>query len=152
MCKIQELSTDTKSYKPKYEMQDIFKLYGDDYISRHKLNSMQLKAIRNISVCRTSAMGYNTKECNDCKNIEFTPQGHFFQGAYNSCRNRNCLKCQGDEMPLRVQAISLDRLLHHSRVINILGDSYRLKEKKEEGLVDSGLYNFQATKSVKGAK
>jgi len=39
MCKIQELATDTKSYKPKYEMrpersalgvQDIFKLYGDD--------------------------------------------------------------------------------------------------------------------------
>ena len=46
----------------------------------------------------------------------------------------------------------LDRLLHHSHVINILGDSYRLKEKKEEGLVDSDLYKFQATKSVKGDK
>jgi len=46
----------------------------------------------------------------------------------------------------------LDRLLHHSHVINILGDSYRLKEKKEEGLVDSDLYKFQVTKSVKGAK
>ncbi len=88
MCKIQTLSDDTKSYKPKYEMQDIFRLYGDDYIARHKLNSMQLKAIRDISVCRTSAMGYNAKECNDCKNLEF---------AYNSCRNRNCPKCQGDK-------------------------------------------------------
>jgi len=43
----------------------------------------------------------------------------------------------------------LDRLLHHSHVINILGDSYRLKEKKEEGLVDSDLYKFQTKKSVK---
>jgi len=88
MCKIQKISDTTKTYKPKYEMQDIFKLYGDDYIARHKLNAMQLKAIRDITECRTSAMGYNASECNDCKNIEF---------AYNSCRNRNCPKCQGDK-------------------------------------------------------
>ena len=88
MCKIQEPSQIDKNYKPKYEMQDIFRLYGDDYIARHKLNSMQLKAIQDISECRTSALGYNAKECSDCKNIEF---------AYNSCRNRNCPKCQGDK-------------------------------------------------------
>lgn len=88
MCKIQELSDENRSYKPKYEMQDIFRLYGDDYIARHKLNSMQLKAIRDISMCRTSAMGYNASECGNCKNIKF---------AYNSCRNRNCPKCQGDK-------------------------------------------------------
>jgi hypothetical protein len=87
MCKIQEPSQ-KDNYKPKYEMQDIFRLYGDDYIARHKLNSMQLKAIRDISECRTSALGYNASECSDCKNIEF---------AYNSCRNRNCPKCQGDK-------------------------------------------------------
>lgn len=46
----------------------------------------------------------------------------------------------------------LDRLLHHSHVINILGDSYRLKEKKEEGLVDSDLYKFKTKKSDKGVK
>jgi len=100
MCKIQEPLQIDKFYKPKYEIrpkrsalevQDIFKLYGDDYIARHKLNAMQLKAIRDITECRTSAMGYNAKECGDCKNIEF---------AYNSYRNRNCPKCQGDEVPL----------------------------------------------------
>jgi len=88
MCKLQEPLKKDENNKPKYEMQDIFKLYGDDYVARHKLNSMQLKAIRDISECRTSAMGYNASECNDCKNIEF---------AYNSCRNRNCPKCQGDK-------------------------------------------------------
>ncbi len=45
----------------------------------------------------------------------------------------------------------LDRLLHHSHVINILGDSNRLKEKKEEGLVDSDLYKFQSKKSIKNS-
>ena len=88
MCKVKNRSDDTKNYKPKHEMQDIFELYGDDYIARHKLNAMQLKAIRDISVCRTSAMGYNAKECGACNNVEF---------AYNSCRNRNCPKCQGDK-------------------------------------------------------
>jgi len=88
MCKIQEQPKAKKQYKPKYEMQDIFRLYGDDYIARHKLNSMQLKTMQDISTCRTSAMGYNAKECSNCKNIEI---------AYNSCRNRNCPKCQGDK-------------------------------------------------------
>jgi hypothetical protein len=88
MCKLQDISTDSKTYKPKYEMQDILRLYGDDYISRHKLNSIQLKAIRDITECRTSTMGYNVSECRACKNIEF---------AYNSCRNRNCPKCQGEK-------------------------------------------------------
>lgn len=45
---------------------------------------------------------------------------------------------------------SIDRLLHHSHMINILGDSYRLKEKKEEGMVDSDLYKFKARKPIKG--
>jgi DNA replication protein DnaC len=29
----------------------------------------------------------------------------------------------------------LDRLLHHSHVLNIKGDSYRLKEKQKAGLL-----------------
>jgi len=33
----------------------------------------------------------------------------------------------------------LDRLLHHSTVVNIKGDSFRLKEKKRAGLLRSGL-------------
>jgi len=46
----------------------------------------------------------------------------------------------------------LDRLLHHSHVINILGDSYRLKEKKEEGMIDSDIYKFKPQKTEKGVK
>ncbi len=35
----------------------------------------------------------------------------------------------------------LDRILHHSHIINIQGDSYRLKEKKESGLIASDIFN-----------
>ena len=31
----------------------------------------------------------------------------------------------------------LDRLLHHSQVLNIRGESYRLREKKRAGLFGS---------------
>jgi hypothetical protein len=33
----------------------------------------------------------------------------------------------------------LDRLLHHSHVITIRGDSYRLREKRRSGLIKAPL-------------
>ncbi len=84
MCKV-ELENNNK---PKYEIQDIINLYGDDYIKNHKLTFEQIKAMKDISNCRTSKFGYNARQCSGCKNIEF---------SYNSCRNRNCPKCQGSK-------------------------------------------------------
>jgi hypothetical protein len=84
MCKT-KLKDDSK---PKYEMQDIFNKYSEKYISIHKTTLEQRKAIKDISNCRTSAFGYNAKQCSGCQNIEF---------SYNSCRNRNCPKCQGSK-------------------------------------------------------
>nr|WP_287413388.1 transposase [Pseudodesulfovibrio sp.] len=83
MCKIEDIDN-----KPKYEIQDIFNKYSDDYTKTHKLTLEQNKAIKEISNCRTSSFGYNAKQCNGCGDITF---------SYNSCRNRNCPKCQGDK-------------------------------------------------------
>ena len=74
--------------RPAYELKDIFNLYGDEYIKNHKLTSVQKKALTDIRACRTSALGYNARECCDCSHVEF---------SYNSCRNRNCPKCQGQK-------------------------------------------------------
>jgi len=43
----------------------------------------------------------------------------------------------------------LDRLLHHSHIINIQGDSYRLKEKKEQGILNSDIYKIGVKSSDK---
>ena len=43
----------------------------------------------------------------------------------------------------------LDRVLHHSHVINIQGESYRLKEKKDQGILNSDIYKFGAKSSTK---
>ena len=72
------------------------KLYADSYLEDNEVTSIQLKAIKDISNCRTSVLGYNVRQCNDCGNMEF---------SYNSCRNRNCPKCQGLK---RFQWIKID--------------------------------------------
>jgi len=43
----------------------------------------------------------------------------------------------------------LDRVLHHSHIINIQGDSYRLKEKKDQGIINSDIYKLEAKSSDK---
>jgi len=43
----------------------------------------------------------------------------------------------------------LDRILHHSHIINIQGDSYRLKEKKESGLISSDILKSSGNYSDK---
>ena len=46
----------------------------------------------------------------------------------------------------------LDRVLHHSHIINIQGDSYRLKEKKEAGIINSDIYKFGGKSQTKNGK
>ena len=81
MCKLSE----SKSH---YELQDVFNLYADNFLQTHKTTSIQRKAITDIQACRTSKLGYNARECCECKSVAF---------SYNSCRNRNCPKCQGQK-------------------------------------------------------
>ena len=51
-----------------------------------------------------------------------------------------------------VTSAILDRVLHHSHVINIQGDSYRLKEKKQAGILSSDIYKFEAKSSNQGSQ
>ncbi len=72
--------------RPKYEVADIFNLYGEEYRQTHNLTQDQLNVIYAISHCRTAAYGFHADICDNCGHIET---------AYNSCRNRHCPKCQG---------------------------------------------------------
>jgi DNA replication protein DnaC len=44
----------------------------------------------------------------------------------------------------------LDRLLHHSHILNIKGDSYRLREKRKAGLLPSPFAHEQAALHSRG--
>jgi hypothetical protein len=69
------------------EVADVFRCYGDAYRQRHgtSLSTAQRRAMSAIERCRTAALGGHVERCDGC--------GHQ-RIAYNSCRNRNCPKCQ----------------------------------------------------------
>ena len=69
----------------KWEMADVFLLYGEAYRQKHALPLSHLKVMHCIEQCRTAALGGHWEECDRC--------GHQ-RPAYNSCRNRHCPKCQ----------------------------------------------------------
>jgi|WetSurMetagenome_2_1015567.scaffolds.fasta_scaffold43516_1 hypothetical protein len=76
----------TPAARPGLEVADIFRTHGEDYRNTHPLNKEQLKAMTDIQRCRTAALGGHVDVCdNGCG---------FLRISYNSCRNRNCPKCQ----------------------------------------------------------
>ncbi len=68
---------------------DIGKLVGKhiDWIEQQdKFTRHHKRMFGAIAKCRTAALGGHIKACLDCAGVQI---------AYNSCRNRNCPKCQG---------------------------------------------------------
>jgi Putative transposase/Transposase zinc-binding domain len=72
---------------PALELGDIFRLHGPAFLAAFgsSLSAGQRKALRDIAVCRTAALGSHVEQCDRC--------GHRTI-AYCSCRNRHCPKCQ----------------------------------------------------------
>jgi len=65
---------------PLPELQDIFK-----HVRLKRLSPAQAKAFHMIRHCRTSTLGSHAQVCTEC-GVKVV--------SYNSCRNRNCPKCQ----------------------------------------------------------
>ena len=83
------------------EVQDIFQAHGDEFLNRYPLNAVQMKAYHAILNCRTAALGGHVEVCDHC--------GHQ-RNAYNSCRNRNCPKCQSLAKELWIEKQEQDLL------------------------------------------
>ncbi len=68
-------------------MADIFRRYGEAYRQQHdgSLSTAQRRVMTAIEVCRTAALGGHLERCDSC--------GHE-RPCYDSCRDRNCPKCQ----------------------------------------------------------
>jgi len=74
--------------RPAHELADIFRQHGPRYRTARSLPLQQLRVMRAIEVCRTSALGGHAEKCGQCD---------YRRIAYNSCRNRHCPKCQNTE-------------------------------------------------------
>lgn len=64
-------------------------------VENKRLNTWQLRTLSALSKCRTSALGGHIDGCTNCGNLRI---------SYNSCRNRHCPKCQGNEREEWIQA------------------------------------------------
>lgn len=83
------------------EVADVFRTYWDTYARKTTATPMQIKVARDITNCRTAALGGHLYRCVGCSHIE---------QSYNSCRNRHCPKCQGSETARWVDERSADLL------------------------------------------
>ena len=73
--------------RPPWEVADIIRVAGKRFIKRYcdSLTWPQIKVIKAIGRCRTSALGGHRDRCDRCG---------YQTISYNSCRNRHCPKCQ----------------------------------------------------------
>jgi len=71
-----------------YEVADILRKQWAEIEAYKQINSWQLRTLSAIKICRTSALGGHKDACIECGTLNI---------SYNSCRNRNCPKCQGKE-------------------------------------------------------
>lgn len=69
------------------EVADVFRRFSPAFLDRHgtSLSSERRQAMIAIESCRTAVLGGHVEQCGDC--------GHQ-RVWYNSCRNKNCPKCQ----------------------------------------------------------
>jgi transposase-like zinc-binding protein/putative transposase len=73
--------------RPKFEVADIFRRYGEVYRRQHdgSLSTAQRRVMTAIEVCRTAALGGHLERCDSC---------NYERPCYDSCRDRHCPKCQ----------------------------------------------------------
>jgi hypothetical protein len=69
------------------EVADVFRQHEKEFLGAwgNMLTAQQRRAFRDICACRSAALGAHLEQCDHCLHAAI---------AYNSCRNRNCPKCQ----------------------------------------------------------
>ena len=87
--------------RPRFEVADVLRAYGDAYRAAHPVSPMQARVMRRLASCRTAALGGHRDTCAGCG---------FNRVSYNSCRDRHCPKCQATKRAAWLDD-RLDRLL-----------------------------------------
>lgn len=112
-----------------------------------------LKSITNPSVLVIDEIGYFNLNKEDANHFFQIISKRYEKGSTILTSNLVFSKWTqvfaGDKI---VTTAILDRVFHHSHIINIQGDSYRLKEKKDQGIINSDIYKIGAKSSDKSTE
>ena len=82
----------------KYELAHVLRAQWNSIeqcVKNKSLNTWQIRTLSALSKCRTAALGGHIDGCTNCGSLRI---------SYNSCRNRHCPKCQGNEREAWIQA------------------------------------------------
>ncbi len=73
--------------RPALEVADVLRTHGAAFLAIQgaQLSRDQHRAVKELALCRTAALGGHTEQCAGCGVQRI---------CYNSCRNRHCPKCQ----------------------------------------------------------
>jgi hypothetical protein len=111
------------------ELAEIFRQAGPAYRQAFegRMPPSHLRAMEDIILCRTPALGGSLYDCDDCGALDF---------AYHSCRNRHCPKCQEDRAQAWLERLR-SRLLpcDHYLLTFTLPDSLRAVARSHQRLV-----------------
>jgi len=80
----------------KFELADVVKQFGKEFIKQENLSAQQIKALNNIVQCRTASLGGHEEVCDNCKKVRY---------SYNSCGDRHCPKCQSTKQAIWVEEL-----------------------------------------------
>jgi hypothetical protein len=114
--------------RPQFEVADVFRLYGEEYLREHGASTSpaQKRVLAALGACRTPALGGHIDVCDQC--------GHETP-SYNSCRDRHCPKCLGAASKKWLTAREAELLpVPYFHVVFTLPDDLRpvaLQNKKE---------------------
>jgi len=87
--------------QPVHEVATILNRHWDRANDQLQLNGWQWRTLHAIRRCRTSALGGHVDQCDQCGHVRI---------SYNSCRNRHCPKCQGQQREAWMEARKEDLL------------------------------------------
>ena len=82
--------------RPQFDIADIVRVHRVALEAIQPLSSVQGRALSAMALCRTSVLGGHANKCLAC-GLKEDP-------SYNSCRNRNCPKCQALDQERWIQA------------------------------------------------
>jgi Putative transposase/Transposase zinc-binding domain len=87
--------------RPEHEVATILNQHWEQASKQLKLSGWQWRTLHALRRCRTADLGGHIDQCDQC--------GHL-QISYNSCRNRHCPKCQGQQREAWMEARKGDLL------------------------------------------
>jgi hypothetical protein len=115
------------------ELAEIFRRRGAAYrrVFGYRMPPSHVRAMRDIAVCRTPALGGSVYLCEACGVLDY---------AYHSCRNRHCPKCQTDRAQAWLERVRA-RLLpcDHYMVTFTLPAALRMVARRNQHLVYGAL-------------